>query len=92
MQVVQRFGHLVEYVFAVPFGQYVFSDQSVEVDIHMFEDEVDVSVIFCFDDFFQFNDVGVAELHQEHYLSVGPLGICGVIECVEVLFQGLGLF
>ena len=34
----------------------------------------------------------MAELHEEHDLSVSALGVGGVIEGVEVLLEGLHLF
>ena len=89
VQVVEGLAHLVEDVFAVPFSQDVLLDDGVQVDVHVLENEVDVAVVFRPDHFFQLNDVRVAYLHQEHYLSVGPLGISRIVKSVKILFEGL---
>lgn len=84
MQVVQCFGHLVEDKLPVSFRQDILPYEGEEVDVHMFEDQVDISVILSSDDFFQFDDVGMGEFHQEHDFSVGALRVGGVIEGIEI--------
>jgi hypothetical protein len=88
MQVVQCFGHLIEDKLPMSFGQDILPDECEEVDVHMFEDEVDISIILSSDDFFQFDDVGVGEFHQEHDFSVGALRVGRVIEGIEIFLEG----
>ena len=92
VEVEEGLGHLVEDVLAVPLGEYVLADEGVEVDVHVLEDEVDVPVVFGPDDLLQFDDVGVAQLHQKHDFPVGPLGVGRVIKRIEVLLEGFHLF
>jgi hypothetical protein len=39
----------------------------------------------------QFDDVGVADLFKYGNLSIGPLGICIVLECFEDFLEGEAL-
>lgn len=91
MQKIECLGHLIEYVLAMPLGQYVFPDEREEVDVHMFEHQVNIPVILCPDDLFQLDDVGMREFHEKHDLSVGTLRIGGIIEGIEVLLKCLDL-
>ena len=54
----------------------------------MLEHQIDVLVVLCLDDLFQFDDVGVTQFHQKHDLPVSPLSISGVIKSIEVFFEG----
>jgi hypothetical protein len=61
----------------------------VEIGLHEVEDEVDVFVVFGFEDVEEGDDVGVAvELLQEDDFAVGALGVGGVLEGVEYFLQG----
>ena len=44
------------------FGQNVFTDESVKVDVHVLEHEVDIPVVLGLNHFLQLYDVMVAEL------------------------------
>lgn len=55
----------------------------------MLENEVDVSVAAGGDDSLQLDDVGVAQLPQEHDLAVCALRVGGVAKRVEVFLEGL---
>ena len=88
MQVVQCFGHLIEDKLPMSFRQDILAYECEEVDVHMFEDKVDISIILSADDFFQLDDIGVAELHQEHDFSVGALCVGGVIEGIKIFLEG----
>jgi hypothetical protein len=57
----------------------------------VFEHQIDVAIVLRPDDLLQLDDIGMRELHQEHDLTVRPLGIRRVIEGVKVLFEGLDL-
>jgi hypothetical protein len=92
VEVVERFGHLVENVLAMSLCQNILANESVQINVHVLEYQVNIAVVLGADDLLQFYDVGVAELHEEHNLSVGALGIGGVIEGVEVLLESLDLF
>lgn len=89
VQIVNCLGHLIEDVLAVSLSQDVLPDQREKVDVHVLKHEVNVPVVLCSDDFFEFDDVGVGELHQEHDFSIGALCVSGVIEGVEVLLESL---
>lgn len=66
------------------FSQDILSYESKEIDVHMFEDKIDIPVILSTDHFLQFDDIGVREFHQEHDFSVGALCIGRVIEGIEI--------
>lgn len=80
MQVIDRLGHLINYVLLVSLLQLgasaIFADESVQIDVHMLEYQVDVLVVSRPDHLLQPDDIGVPQLSQEHYLTVRPLGIC----------------
>ena len=87
VQVVEGLGDLVGDEAAVLLLEEVLADERVEVDVHEFEEDVDVLVAGRANDLPQLHDVGVAEALQEHDLAVGALGVRGVLEGVEVLLQ-----
>lgn len=88
VQVVQCLGHLIEDELAVSFRQDVLANEREEVDVHVLEDQVDIAIILGADDFFQLDDVGVGQLHQEHDFAVGALRVGGVIEGIEIFLEG----
>lgn len=96
VQVEDGLGHLMNYVLLVPLLQLrvppVLPDQSVQVDVHVLEHQVDVLVVPRPDHLFQPDDVRVLELSQEHDFAVGALGVGGVGEGVKVFFEGFHLF
>lgn len=96
MQVVYCFCDLVDNVLLVFFlqicGFSVLSNESMEIDIHMLEEKVDIFVISGSDGLLEIDDIAVFQLPQEHDLSVGPLGICGIREGIEIFLQGLYCF
>ena len=57
----------------------------------MFKDKIDISIILSLDNFFKFDDVGMVEFHQKHYLSVGSLCICRIIKGIKILFECFNL-
>ena len=88
MQKIQRFSHLVENVLSMPFSENVLPDKSIQIDVHVLEHQIDVLVVLCLDDLFQFDDIGVTQFHQKHDFPVSPLSISGVIESIEVFLEG----
>ena len=87
MQKIKGLGHLIEDVLAMAFCENVFSNKGVKVDVHMLEDEIDIPVIICPDDFFEFDNVGMVEFHEKHDLSVCSLSICGIVKSVKVFLE-----
>jgi hypothetical protein len=62
----------------------------VQVCLHELEDQVEIAIVACADDTGELNDVGVFELGEDGDLSVGALGVSGVLKGVEYLFKGVG--
>lgn len=89
MQVVNWFCDLIDdilFVFLLKISGFsIFSDESMEIDIHMFEEQVDIFVVSGSNGLLKANDVVMFELPQEHNFSVGPLCICGIGEGIKVL-------
>jgi hypothetical protein len=96
VEVEEGLGHLVDDVLFVPLLQLrvasVLADEGMQVDVHVLEDQVDVLVVAGPDYFLEPDDVGVPQLPEEHYFSVGALRVGGVGKGVEVLLEGLHLF
>ena len=73
------------------FSQNIFSDKGVQVDIHVFEDQIDILIIVCPYNLLETDYMRVGEFCEEHDFPVGTLGIGGVVKGVEVLLQRLDL-
>jgi hypothetical protein len=63
----------------------------MKVCLHELEHKVEILVIFGTDHLVQFYDVGVIKLLEEGDLAEGPLGVGGVLEGIEDLFQSEGI-
>lgn len=87
MEVVNGLGDLINNEAFMFFLQNIFSYERIEVDVHKLKDEVDVAFVLCFDYFLQGDDVRMLDLIEEHDFAVRALGVSGVLERVEVLFQ-----
>ena len=70
----------------------ILSNKCMKVNIHVFEDEINVLVILGSDDVIDFDDILLFELFKEHDFSVGSLGIGGVGKGIKIFFKGLKLF
>ena len=76
VKIVNGFGDLVDDVFFMFFLKNIsFSDKSMKVNIHMFEDEVDIFVVVGFDYFLEVDDVGMFELLKKHNFAIDSLGV-----------------
>ena len=84
--------HLVNYVTFVLFLEYVLPNQCVQIDVHKLEHEINVSFVLGFDYFLQRDYVRVLDFVEEHHLAVGALGVCWVLEGIEIFFQGVDSF
>lgn len=92
VQIVYRFGDLIDYVSLMLLLQNILSDQSVQVDIHELKNKVNVTLILRFDYFLQGNDIRMFYFIEEHHLPIGSLSVGGILESIEVLFQGMDRF
>ena len=90
MEVVNGLGSLIDDIPFMLVSQHILANESVEVDIHELEQDVDIPLVVGTDHLFQLHNVRVLELLQKHYLSVGSLGICGVLKCIKVFFESEG--
>lgn len=63
----------------------------MEICLHELEDEVEILVIFCADDLVELDDVGVVEFLEEDDLAEGALGVGGMLESIEDLFESKGV-
>ena len=87
MQVFERFGELVEYESDVDVLEDPLSDDVVQVCLHVLKKQVDVLVVLRPNAIVQFDDIGMVQLPQDLYLSVGALRIGGVLKGIEYLLQ-----
>lgn len=91
MQVLNSPGDLVDDVLLVFVLENIFSDDMMKVDVHKLEHQVDILFVISLDDVDEFDDVLMVEFLEEHYLPVGTLCICGVLERIEDFFQSVYL-
>lgn len=68
-------GGLIDDVSFMLFSQHVLADEGIEVDVHVFEQDVDVFLVHGADNLFGLDDVGVVEFFEVHDLSEGALCI-----------------
>lgn len=61
MHVMQCPCELVHYISFVLFFEQILADECVEVDVHKFEQDVDIALAGRPNHFSQFDDVGVVE-------------------------------
>ena len=64
----------------------VLPDKRMQIDVHVLKYQVNILVVLGSDYIVQLDDIFVFKLFQEHYFTVGSLGISGVGKCIEVLF------
>lgn len=89
VQVVECLSNLVDDVSLVLLPKDVLAYQGVQVDVHVLENQVNVLVVVGFYYLLHHDDVGVAELLQEHDLPVRSLGVSGVLKGIEIFLQGV---
>ena len=87
MQVFERFGELVKYEPDVHVPEDPLSDDVVQVCLHVLKKQVNVLVVLRANGIVQFDDIGMVQLPQDLYLSVGALRIGGVLKGIEYLLQ-----
>lgn len=88
MHVLEAFQALVNNVLLVNIFQDIGSDHCVQVGVHKVEYQVDVAIILGSHHILQSNNVFVAgQFLQEDDLTEGALGVCCVLEGIEVLFE-----
>ena len=73
------FGHLINDVLLMPLlkisSTTILPDESVQVDIHMLEHQVNVPIVTSRNHSLQLDDIWMSQLAQEHDFTVGTLGI-----------------
>ena len=92
MQVLQRFGHLVDDKTNVHIFQYIFRYYIVQISLHELKDQINVLTIVCPQSIVKLNDIGVFRLFEDLDFAVGTLGVGGVLEGVEDFFEGVYFF
>ena len=76
VEIEDGLGYLVDDVFFMFLLKNIsLPNKSVEVNIHMFEDEVDIFVVVGFDYFLEVDDVGMFELLKKHNFAIDSLGV-----------------
>lgn len=96
MQVIDGLRELIDDVLFVSLlqigGLAVFANEGVQIDIHMFKDQIDVLIILGSNGTFKINDIRMLQLSEEHDLSIGTLRISRVRKSIEVFLQSPHLF
>ena len=91
MQVVQGLGNLVYDITLVLLAQQSLPNQSVQVDVHELEKDINVLFRVRSDHPPNLYYVRVLQFLEEHYLSVSALGISGVLKSIKIFLEGIGL-
>ena len=91
MQVVQSLSNLVYDITLVLLAQQSLPNQSVQVDVHELEKDINVLFRVRSDHPSNLYYVRVLQFLEKHYLSVGALGISGVLKGIKIFLEGIGL-
>ena len=67
--------------------EYALRNDVMQVCLHILEQDVHILVIICPYCLVYFDNVGMLELFQYLDLAIGPLGICGMLKCIEYFFE-----
>ena len=62
-------------------------DHLVQVGLNVLHHHIQILVVLGLDRLLQLDDVRVAQLLHHCHLSVGPLGVCGMLKCIKDLLQ-----
>jgi len=84
-------GCLVDDVAFVLVSQHIFAYESVQIDVHKLEQDVNISLVCRTDNFLQLDDVGVFEFSKKHNLPVSSLSVRGILESIKILFKRVKL-
>ena len=88
MHVLEALEHLVDNVLLVDVLEDVRTDDGVQIRVHKVKHQVDVAVVFRAHHVLEPDNILVArKLLQENDLAEGALGVRGILERIEVLFQ-----
>lgn len=87
MQIMNGLGCLIDYVTFVLISKHILADESVQIDVHELEQDVNISLICRTDHLLQLYNVRVLEFLKKHNLSVSSLGICGILEGIKIFFK-----
>ena len=91
VQILHAFNNLVQDEAIVNIFEYFLSDCIMQVCFHKFEDQVQIFVVIGFKQIMKLNYILMFKLVEEHNFTIGPLGICRVLERIEYFFQGQSL-
>lgn len=64
----------------------ILPNQSMQINVHMFKNEVNIFIILSPDNVVDADNVLMFKLFQKHYLTVGSLGVCRVCKGVKIFF------
>lgn len=87
VQILQSLCNLVDDVLLMLLSEDVLPDHPVEIGIHVLEYHIHILLVVRPEDVSHFDDVLVVELLQIANLPEGPLGISGMLECVEYFLE-----
>lgn len=76
MQVLDRPGDLIDNILLVFLFQDIFSDDPVQIYIHVLECQINIFLILRLEHMPHFNDILMIELLKITNLSKGSLGVC----------------
>lgn len=96
MQIIYRFGNLIDNKLFMFFLQLrwfsILSNQTMQIDVHMFEYQIYIFVIFGSDHLLQPYYVLMFQLSEKHDLPVGSLSVGWIWKCIKVFLEGFYWF
>ena len=85
------FGDLKDNVLAMNFIQDTVLDGSEEIAFDILKDQIEIEIVFGFDDIDEFDDVGVLDFFEDGDFPEGPLGVDIVLKGEENFFESKNL-
>ncbi len=92
MQIIHCFTYLIQNPLFMFFLQNSFPYESEKIDVHMFENQVNIDVIICSDYLLHFYDIRVFQFHEKHDFTISSLSIGRIIKSVKIFLQSFYFF
>ena len=87
MKVFKSLSNLIDDIPHVNIFEYILRNDIVKVSFNKLKDEINISVILCFDGIIKFDDVGVINLLEYLDLTISSLCICGMLKGIKYFFE-----
>lgn len=80
---------LVDHVAFMLLSKHIFAYESVQINVHKFEEYVNISLIRRTNDLLELYYMWMLKFLKKHDLSVCSLSICGILKSIKVFFKSI---